>query len=144
MAQVDVNNIEDPLNQLLKPTDVERLDKYIGLRDKMIDKMFENGDVPYKTSDMRVVNEIIGSNEASILEQAKLRKELGDSENDELFRQNAVAMIAEIAKQKRDVIDTSGEYVEPVIEIPADIVDGELDINPGKLSPEDYVRGEDV
>ena len=125
-------------NNMYTPEEQDVLDLTKKVRVDIVKSMVKEGVDKLRSGDIRVLNEVAGSLDKLITDSASNRLKMQDSENN---KANAEMIVAAIMS-KRDtniVIDNSRtlEISDDVIDI--DPVTGEMDINPQKLDPTDFL-----
>lgn len=121
-------------------TDYEHnaLSKYKMYRDRVIDDAFRNNTIP-STKELRVINEYIMANEKSIHDTVTNRLKHQENSNKEAIMATVIATLRETSRRAMEVnINEDDEIADEYI--PVDIVDGETDINPEPLLPEDFIN----
>lgn len=114
------------------------LSKILNTRVGIIDKMTEGG-VPEKVGEIRVLNEVLNSTDKAVVDAATLRIKHNDAQSNAAMAGMALAMIKEARANRANIV--GGEVVP---ELPSELqhvetVDGEMDINPERLVPEEFV-----
>ena len=125
-------------NNLYTDDEQAVLDKVKSVRIAIIDDMTKSG-VPDNVGKIRVLNEVLASTDKMIADTATMRLKQEDNAN----KGAAVDMVVELLKQSRVAQAKMGaDYTPPVIDSEAtatETVDGEMDINPERLDPSDFV-----
>ncbi len=105
------------------------LNRSVDIRFKMIDKMMEDG-IPYKTNEVRVINELLNSVDQKTMETAKLRLKHQENTDAQSQAEIAAEILKNIANSKSNLIERTESI--PVIDTAiceeVVIVPGELDI----------------
>ena len=125
-------------NSIYTEEEFAKLSKIEKVRFAIIDEMTKDG-VPDNVGKLRVLNEVMSAADKKITDSAIIRVK-----NDEAANAGAMAAsMAELLKQaraKRANCDGAGGIPEIAKEhANVDLVDGEVDINPEPLSPEEFV-----
>lgn len=118
------------------------LNKTMDIREKIVDQMASAG-LPTKAHELLALNAIMNDMDKQVMDKVKLRVKQEEDDN----KNKTVAMVAEILGR----IDSNKGYVPmsnkdinlPDTYLPNDIVPGETDVSPDKLSLADFVKGED-
>lgn len=118
------------------------LNKTINIREKIVDQMAGVG-LPTKAHELLALNTILDAMDKQVMDKVKIRTK----QEEENGKNKTIAMVAEILGR----IDTKKGYV-PLSNnditlsdnfLPTDIVPGETEISPDKLSLADFVKGEE-
>jgi len=121
-------------------TDEEKktLTKLKDIRLDMVDHMVAGG-IPDKVGELRVLNEVIGAADKTIVETATLRLREEANENNGA----AIGMVTEMLRQARSdkqVYSERGEIPKLASDVVnVSVVDGEVDISPDRLNPNDFM-----
>jgi hypothetical protein len=118
------------------------LNKTIGLREKIIDQM-SGVDLPTKAHELLALNTILDAMDKQVMDKVKIRAK----QEEESGKNKTIAMVAEILGK----IDTKNGHVplsnnDIILSdnfLPNDIVPGETEVSPDKLSLADFVKGEE-
>jgi hypothetical protein len=114
---------------------------------KMSDSFFEDDGIP-DVKDMRVVKELIEATSNQITRMGELRLRQESNEANEGLAEKAAELIKQLSKQKSNAMPSLLENRQR--EIPdrdletLELVEGELEIAPGPLAKEDFLRSDDV
>lgn len=118
--------------------DLKTLNDGIELRKRLVNNVIENG-LPKKSGDMRVINEILSSNDKSIHDKTNniIKHQTGQTSEETI--KMVASILIESKKKLNDLPDrdTSEEVDDKVLDI--DTVEGETDIQPEKLNIEDFI-----
>ena len=118
------------------------LNKTMDIREKIVDQMASAG-LPTKAHELLALNAVMNDMDKQVMDKVKLRVEQEEDDN----KNKTVAMVAEILGRidsNRGYIPMSNKDINlPDKYLPNDIVPGETDISPDKLSLADFVKGED-
>lgn len=117
------------------------LNKTMDIREKIVDQMASAG-LPTKAHELLALNAVMNDMDKQVMDKVKLRVKQEEDDN----KNKTVAMVAEILGR----IDSNKGYVPmsnkdinlPDTYLPNDIVPGETDVSPDKLSLADFVKGE--
>jgi hypothetical protein len=126
-------------NSIYTEQEEEDLKKINKVRSDIIEDMTKEH-VPKKTSDIRVLNEVMASFEKSIIDTANIRLKAEDTQNQTLLNDSIVETLKEVSRinkitnVNRD-IDISDDYIP-------DVVKGQTDIHPDKLEYKDFIQEE--
>lgn len=115
------------------------LNKTLSIREKIVDKMTEDG-IPYKTSEIRVLNEVLNAMDNQVFGKIDRRQKQEDNNNNEKYLEMIRAIVLETEKMQDKVKTEAIE--EPVIDIELndeDIVPGEDKIEYEELDPKDFM-----
>ena len=118
------------------------LNKTMDIREKIVDQMASAG-LPTKAYELLALNAVMNDMDKQVMDKVKLRVKQEEDDN----KNKTVAMVAEILGRidsNRGYIPMSNKDINlPDKYLPNDIVPGETDISPDKLSLADFVKGED-
>ncbi len=118
------------------------LNKTMDIREKIVDQMASAG-LPTKAHELLALNAVMNDMDKQVMDKVKLRVKQEEDDN----KNKTVAMVAEILGRidsNRGYIPMSNKDINlPDKYLPNDIVPGETDISPDKLSLADFVKGED-
>lgn len=118
------------------------LNKTMDIREKIVDQMASAG-LPTKANELLALNAVMNDMDKQVMDKVKLRVKQEEDDN----KNKTVAMVAEILGRidsNRGYIPMSNKDINlPDKYLPNDIVPGETDISPDKLSLADFVKGED-
>lgn len=117
------------------------LNKTMDIREKIVDQMASAG-LPTKAHELLALNAVMNDMDKQVMDKVKLRVKQEEDDN----KNKTVAMVAEILGR----IDSNKGYIPmsnkdinlPDTYLPNDIVPGETDVSPDKLSLADFVKGE--
>jgi len=124
-------------------TEEERktLDKLKNIRLDMVDHMIAGG-IPDKVGELRILNEIIGAADKTIVDTATLR--LKQESNDNVGA--AISTVTEMLRQARtnkQIYAEKGEIPKLASDVAnVALVEGEIDIAPDRLNPDDFIGPE--
>jgi len=120
------------------------LEKTISVRSRIVDELTKDGQVPYKSGDIRVLNEVMNSLDVSVNNSANTRLKSEDTKNNAQLHEMVAAMLNQID------VNSDNKAVNDVVEvelldeyIPDDTVPGEMDINPETLDTSMFVGDND-
>lgn len=118
------------------------LNKTMDIREKIVDQMASAG-LPTKAHELLALNAIMNDMDKQVMDKVKLRVKQEEDDN----KNKTVAMVAEILGRidsNKGYIPMSNKDIDlPDKYLPNDIVPGETDVSPDKLSLADFVKGED-
>jgi len=115
------------------------LNKTLSIREKIVDKMTEDG-IPVKTSEIRVLNEVLNAMDSQVFGRIEKRQKQEDNNNNEKYLEMIRAIVLETEKLQSEVKTETIE--EPIIDIELsdeDIVPGEDKIEYEELDPNDFM-----
>jgi len=126
-------------NSIYTEDELEILNLTKKVRVDIVENMTKNG-VPERSSDIRVLNEVAGSLDKLISDSANTRVKHQDSANNKAAAELVIAALRDRGNRKttpveRDIVLDDSVDVE--------VVPGQMDINPDKLSPGDFITIED-
>ncbi len=126
-------------DNFLTEEDERILKKSLEIRERIIDSMTEDK-VPEKGGDIRVLNEVLASTDASVLKLAELRLR-DDQNNNEVNNAERAAEILKAMASNANISDfipgnNKKELEDNLIET-VTVVTGELEINPPTLTLDD-------
>jgi len=127
-------------DSFILPEEERLLNKTITIRERIVDKMTEGG-IPSKTSEIRVLNEVLNSIDSQILGRIDRRQKQEDNNNNEKYLEMIRTIVLETEKLQ-DKIEHN-PITEPVIDIELndeDIVPGEDKIEYEELDPNEFVN----
>jgi len=131
-------NVPDKNNFML-PEEERILSKTLDIRERIVDKMTEEG-IPSKTSEIRVLNEVLNAMDSQILGKIDRRQKQEDNNNNEKYLEMIRTIVVETEKLQQN-LDTQ-PLEEPVIDVELkddEIVPGEDKIEYEELNPEDFM-----
>jgi len=118
------------------------LDRTKKVRIDLVDNMVKGG-VPEKVGDIRVLNEVLSGLDKMVQDSAANRLKHQENLNNEATKDMVSDVIKSIAVERAKNATVS--VVKPVLEIEyvpddAEVVEGELEISPDSLNPDDFVK----
>lgn len=125
-------------NTIYTPEEEEILNLTKKVRVDIVNNMVKNG-VPERSGDIRVLNEVSSSLDKLISDSANARIKHQDTANN---KASAELIIAAIMSKKKDIpiqVNRKTE-IDDVIDI--EVVPGQMDINPAKLNPSDFIESD--
>ena len=120
---------EEELN-ILKKTEEIRL--------RIVNKMTEK-DIPSKTSELRVLNEILNSLDKSVHDKVSNKLKQKENENKSAMLDTVAEALTIITKKQKQQVIQNRTIEVPDSVVPDDIVPGETDINSLPIELEDIV-----
>ena len=126
-------------DNFILPEEDRILNKTLSIRERIVDKMTENG-IPYKTSEIRVLNEVLNAMDSQIFGKIDRRQKQEDNNNNEKYLEMIRAIVLETEKMQNEIKTEAIE--EPVVDIELsddEIVPGEDKIEYEELDPKDFM-----
>jgi len=118
------------------PEEMRVLDKTLEIREKIVDKMIEDG-IPYKTSEIRVLNEVLNAMDSNVMGRTDRRLKMKENDNNE----NILEMMREVlinVEKKKSTVTVEQRQIELTEGLrPDEIVLGEDQIEFQEISLED-------
>ena len=126
-------------DSFILPEEDRILNKTLSIREQIVDHMIKDG-IPSKTSEIRVLNEVLNSMDSQVLGKIDRRQKQEDNNNNEKYLEMIRAIVLETEKLQ-DNVEVRQEIPEVDIELTdAEIVPGEDKIEYEELNPEDFIK----
>lgn len=134
--------MEPKQDSLFTIEDNERLEKSYHYRRLIVEKAFEDGNVPVNEKDIQAINNVLSAMDKSIYD--KMNVKLKHQENQS--REAILDMVSEALRTvsaNRAALPQQEQIEELQQELtPTEFVPGELEINPGHISLDEIMEGE--
>ena len=93
--------------------------------------------IPDKVGEQRILNELLNSLDDMVQKSAANRLKHEENNNKEAMLDSVAAALMSISAKKLPAVDRVIEGGDEII--PEDIVEGEIDVNPTPLNPDDFI-----
>lgn len=117
------------------------LNKTNKIREQIVDQMSADG-LPTKAHEIAVLNQTLNDMDKQVMDKVKIRSKQEEDNN----KNKTITMVAEILGRidaNKGKVMSNREIDLPDNYLPKDIVPGETEINPDKLSLSEFIRGEE-
>jgi len=126
--------------ELYLPEEYRLINKTVNIRERIVDEMIKDG-LPYKTNEIRVINELLNSIDSNVLGRVDRRIKQKSEEGEKDMRDLVKAIILEGEKIKKEMKPVELNQELPEEYILETVVPGEDSINYEELTLED-IKGE--
>ena len=99
---MEIETLKTPDSDLFLPEESRLLNKTVAIREKIVDHMIEDG-IPYKTNEIRVLNEVLNSIDNNVLGKVDRRLKHTENENNNDMREIVKTIMLEGEKIKQNI-----------------------------------------
>jgi len=137
---MEIKTLETNDVELFQPEEYRLLNKTVQIREQIVDHMLKDG-IPYKTSEIRVLNELLNSIDNNILGKVDKRLKFKENENNNDMKEIVKAIMLESEKRKQEAKSTGLVETLPEDYVLEEVVPGEDSFEYEEITLEE-IRGE--
>jgi len=126
--------------ELFQPEEARLINKTVQIREQIVDHLLKDG-IPYKTSEIRVINELLNSIDSNILGRVDRRLKHKENENNNDLKEIVKAVLLESEKRKREAKANGPVEALPEEYVLEEVVPGEDSFEYEEITLEE-IRGE--
>ena len=97
-----IEALNTPDAELYLPEEYRLINKTVNIRERIVDEMIRDG-LPYKTNEIRVINELLNAIDSNVLGRVDRRLKHSENEGEKDMRDLVKAIILEGDKIKREI-----------------------------------------
>ena len=135
-----IEALDTPDAELYLPEEYRLINKTVNIRERIVDEMIKDG-LPYKTNEIRVINELLNAIDGNVLGRVDRRLKYSENEGEKDMRDMVKALILEGDKIKREMKPVELNQTLPEEYVLDNPTPGEDKIDYEEITLED-IRGE--
>jgi len=126
-------------NSFLKESEMKILEDNNDKFELLVNALFQNGEAP-GIKNIRIAKEVLEARSKSIVDVATLRQKQHENETNEGQKELTAEILRQISQKRSNELNSNTLITEIDDDELKDVelVDGELDITPEQLNPEDF------
>ena len=140
MSDMKIEALETDDLQLFQPEEYRLINKTVSIREQIVDHLLKDG-IPYKTSEIRVINELLNSIDANIFGRVDRRLKKDENEGGKDLREIVKTIILEGERIKQEVKPVELDTTLPENYVLEDLVPGEDSMEYEEITLEE-IKGE--